>query len=85
MRTTIGTSQTTASAANSLYMVQVSLGTPVRGAAYTSLRSISAQTTCLDPGGGGCSWRTGRRVVHTIWKASHMDQTDFFRSDVTFG
>ncbi|MGW2143197.1 lytic polysaccharide monooxygenase auxiliary activity family 9 protein [Nonomuraea bangladeshensis] len=28
--------------------------------------------------------RTGRHVVYTIWKASHMDQTYYFCSDVTF-
>ncbi|MEU7911274.1 lytic polysaccharide monooxygenase [Microbispora bryophytorum] len=30
------------------------------------------------------SGRTGRAVVYTIWQASHMDQTFFFRSDVNF-
>ncbi|MEU8060654.1 lytic polysaccharide monooxygenase [Microbispora bryophytorum] len=30
------------------------------------------------------SGRTGRAVVYTIWQASHMDQTFFFRSDVDF-
>ncbi len=30
------------------------------------------------------SGRTGRHVVYTIWKASHMDQTYYFCSDVTF-
>ncbi|MEW9548216.1 lytic polysaccharide monooxygenase [Nonomuraea sp. NPDC050783] len=29
--------------------------------------------------------RTGRHVVYTIWKASHMDQTYYFCSDVNFG
>ncbi|MEU8354772.1 lytic polysaccharide monooxygenase [Nonomuraea sp. NPDC048882] len=28
--------------------------------------------------------RTGRHIVYTIWKASHMDQTYYFCSDVTF-
>jgi predicted carbohydrate-binding protein with CBM5 and CBM33 domain len=28
--------------------------------------------------------RTGRHVIYTIWKASHMDQTYYFCSDVTF-
>ncbi|MEV0385929.1 lytic polysaccharide monooxygenase [Nonomuraea sp. NPDC050643] len=28
--------------------------------------------------------RTGRHVVFTIWKASHMDQTYYFCSDVNF-
>lgn len=28
--------------------------------------------------------RTGRHVIYTIWKASHMDQTFYFCSDVTF-
>ncbi|KAB8195969.1 cellulose-binding protein [Nonomuraea phyllanthi] len=28
--------------------------------------------------------RTGRHVVYTIWKASHMDQTYYFCSDVNF-
>ncbi|MCF6468652.1 cellulose-binding protein [Nonomuraea sp. MG754425] len=28
--------------------------------------------------------RTGRHVVFTVWKASHMDQTYYFCSDVTF-
>ncbi|MGI5358234.1 lytic polysaccharide monooxygenase auxiliary activity family 9 protein [Streptomyces sp. CA-252508] len=29
--------------------------------------------------------RTGHHVVYTIWKASHMDQTYYLCSDVTFG
>ncbi|MEO3805001.1 lytic polysaccharide monooxygenase [Nonomuraea sp. B1E8] len=29
--------------------------------------------------------RTGRHVVYTIWKASHMDQTYYICSDVNFG
>ncbi|MFI6706614.1 lytic polysaccharide monooxygenase [Nonomuraea sp. NPDC050478] len=28
--------------------------------------------------------RTGRHVIYTIWKASHMDQTYYFCSDVNF-
>ncbi|WP_019818585.1 lytic polysaccharide monooxygenase auxiliary activity family 9 protein [Saccharomonospora saliphila] len=28
--------------------------------------------------------RTGRHIVYTIWKASHMDQTYYFCSDVIF-
>ncbi|MFD1535592.1 lytic polysaccharide monooxygenase auxiliary activity family 9 protein [Nonomuraea guangzhouensis] len=28
--------------------------------------------------------RTGRHVIYTIWKASHMDQTFYFCSDVNF-
>jgi chitin-binding protein len=28
--------------------------------------------------------RTGHHVIYTIWKASHMDQTFYFCSDVTF-
>lgn len=28
--------------------------------------------------------RTGRHVVYTIWQASHMDQSYYFCSDVTF-
>ncbi|WP_285498063.1 lytic polysaccharide monooxygenase auxiliary activity family 9 protein [Actinomadura sp. NBRC 104425] len=30
------------------------------------------------------SGRSGRHVVYTIWKASHMDQTYYFCSDVNF-
>jgi lytic cellulose monooxygenase (C4-dehydrogenating) len=29
--------------------------------------------------------RTGRAVVYTIWQASHLDQSYYFCSDVTFG
>jgi chitin-binding protein len=29
--------------------------------------------------------RTGRHVIYTIWKASHMDQTYYICSDVNFG
>ncbi|MEU4576670.1 MULTISPECIES: lytic polysaccharide monooxygenase [Nonomuraea] len=30
------------------------------------------------------SGRTGRHVIYTVWKASHMDQTYYICSDVTF-
>ncbi|HEX8628233.1 MAG TPA: lytic polysaccharide monooxygenase [Catenuloplanes sp.] len=29
--------------------------------------------------------RTGRHIVYTIWQASHLDQSYYFCSDVTFG
>jgi predicted carbohydrate-binding protein with CBM5 and CBM33 domain len=28
--------------------------------------------------------RTGRHVIYTVWKASHMDQTYYICSDVNF-
>lgn len=31
------------------------------------------------------SGRTGRAMVYTIWQASHLDQSYYFCSDVTFG
>jgi chitin-binding protein len=34
--------------------------------------------------GLGKGSRTGRHVIYTIWKASHMDQTYYFCSDVNF-
>ncbi|WP_144120666.1 lytic polysaccharide monooxygenase auxiliary activity family 9 protein [Catellatospora sichuanensis] len=35
--------------------------------------------------GGSASGRSGRHIVYTIWQASHLDQSYYFCSDVTFG
>ena len=35
--------------------------------------------------GGNAPGRTGRHIVYTIWQASHLDQSYYFCSDVTFG
>ncbi|WP_019818587.1 lytic polysaccharide monooxygenase auxiliary activity family 9 protein [Saccharomonospora saliphila] len=40
-----------------------------------------ANNTSFDVDAGD---RTGRHIVYTIWKASHMDQTYYFCSDVIF-
>ncbi|MEV0392275.1 lytic polysaccharide monooxygenase auxiliary activity family 9 protein [Polymorphospora rubra] len=34
---------------------------------------------------GSAPGRTGRHIVYTIWQASHMDQSYYLCSDVTFG
>jgi len=40
------------------------------------------QTNTVIPVDAGS--RTGRHIVYTIWRASHMDQTYYFCSDVSF-
>ncbi len=34
---------------------------------------------------GTASGRTGRHIIYTIWQASHLDQSYYLCSDVTFG
>ncbi|MEO3789200.1 lytic polysaccharide monooxygenase [Nonomuraea sp. B10E15] len=45
-------------------------------------RYAPAETYMINGVGKGS--RTGRHVVYTIWKASHMDQTYYICSDVNF-
>jgi lytic cellulose monooxygenase (C4-dehydrogenating) len=45
-------------------------------------RYAPSQTYLIN--GLSSSGRTGRHVVYTVWKASHMDQTYYICSDVTF-
>ncbi len=44
-------------------------------------RTAPANNTLIDVDAGA---RTGRHIVYTIWQASHMDQSYYFCSDVTF-
>ncbi|SFQ34937.1 chitin-binding protein [Amycolatopsis arida] len=44
-------------------------------------RTAPANNTRIDVDAGT---RTGRHIVYTIWQASHMDQSYYLCSDVTF-
>ncbi|MBO8191780.1 lytic polysaccharide monooxygenase [Streptomyces oryzae] len=51
---------------------------------------LVAETSSYGPANGyeipvSTSGYSGRHVVYTIWKASHMDRTYYLCSDVNFG
>lgn len=53
--------------------------TPASGWTPEPAGGVSIQVSGNAPG------RTGRHIIYTIWQASHLDQSYYFCSDVTFG